>query len=503
MRSPTPLRAPLLALLLVTGCGDAREALDGGALDAMVKEASATDDASRLSSDAPVPVEASVVPDVPMAHPDVAFDAPTTVTIDVPMDAPRDVPRDLPPDASRDAGVDASVRPGDPARPFGAHTQSYPPGTLAPTQSPAALDRATAALYDRWKAAHVVARCGAGRYLVDTDGDTTGATVSEAHGWGMVITVLMAGHDPAAHTVFDGMVRYYQDHPSSIDPALMAWAQGRDCRNVSGSDAATDGDLDIAYALLLADRQWGSRGALDYAALARRMMAAILRREVHPTARTLLVGDWAQGDAQADGTRLSDYAIDHLRAFRRASGDAAWDVVIRRSYEVIAQLQTGYSRDAAGTVTGLVPDFAVGMVARDARPAPARWLEGPNDGAYSWNSCRTPWRLATDYLVSGETRARDAVRPMAGWSRRVSGMRPASIASGYSLRGERLGGTDPGEMAFIAPFAVAAMTDPTQQAWLDALWSHLVATPYGGSRYFGNSIRLLSMIVVSGNWWAP
>jgi hypothetical protein len=58
-------------------------------------------------------------------------------------------------------------------------------------------------------------------------------------------------------------------------------------------------------------------------------------------------------------------------------------------------------------------------------------------------------------------------------------------------------------MAFIAPFAVAAMTDPTQQAWLDALWSHLVATPYGGSRYFGNSIRLLSMIVVSGNWWAP
>ena len=30
-----------------------------------------------------------------------------------------------------------------------------------------------------------------------------------------------------------------------------------------GTDSAFDGDCDIAYALLLADAQWGSAGAID------------------------------------------------------------------------------------------------------------------------------------------------------------------------------------------------------------------------------------------------
>ena len=42
----------------------------------------------------------------------------------------------------------------------------------------------------------------------------------------------------------------------------MAWAQNQSCQNVSGPDSATDGDLDIAYALLLADRQWAINGAI-------------------------------------------------------------------------------------------------------------------------------------------------------------------------------------------------------------------------------------------------
>ena len=58
------------------------------------------------------------------------------------------------------------------------------------------------------------------------------------------------------------MYHYYLAHPSSIGPHLMAWQQsdnGKALVDPNGADSATDGDLDIAYALL-ADKIWGSSG---------------------------------------------------------------------------------------------------------------------------------------------------------------------------------------------------------------------------------------------------
>ena len=50
-------------------------------------------------------------------------------------------------------------------------------------------------------------------------------TVSEAHGYGMLIAVSMADYDSEAKDLFDGMVRYYLAHPSQIGSHLMAWQQ--------------------------------------------------------------------------------------------------------------------------------------------------------------------------------------------------------------------------------------------------------------------------------------
>jgi endoglucanase len=467
------------------------------------------------SDDAPTPIspDVSTVEDAaldvsaPDAQPlDVAAPDVTSPDVTPPLDvvSPRDVtpPRDVTAlDASRDASVDAPA--GTPTHPFGAHRTAYTAGAIAPTAPRARLDATTASFYDQWKARYLHRGCTANRAYVATLGDTSGATVSEAHGYGMLITVYMAGHDRDAQTNFDALVRFYQDHPSRYTPALLAWAQDATCRDIMGADSATDGDLDVAYALLLADRQWGSRGAIDYAALARRMIADILRGDVHPTASTLLTGDAAMTTADRDGTRLSDFMPDHLRAFATASGSARWTTVLDREYQLVATLQRDYTRSALGISTGLLPDFAVGMNAARPTPAPPRWLEGPDDGAYSWNACRTPWRLATDWLLHGDVRARTAVETMNTWVRRVTTERPDRIQSGYSLTGDRLAGTNTGELAFIAPFAVSATVDARNQAWLDALWT-AVATPSLASQpYFGNTIRLLSMIVVSGNAWAP
>jgi len=81
------------------------------------------------------------------------------------------------------------------------------------------------------------------------------------------------------------------------------------------------------------------------------------------------------------------------------------------------------------------------------------------------------------------------------------GGQPLDIRAGYTLAGNPLAGSDYVDMSFVAPFGVAAMVDRGNQAWLDALWGAIVDDDGGG--YYGDSIKLLSMLVMSGNWWAP
>lgn len=381
--------------------------------------------------------------------------------------------------------------------PFGTHGAYVTDGVIFPGGGASALDDATSSSYDQWKARYLEPACVPGQVRVKTTPATGPYTVSEGHGYGMVITAVMAGYDPDAQRIFDGLYGYYDGHPSSGDDGLMAWAQDADCNDVQGSDSATDGDLDIAYALLMADRQWGSDGDVDYRAEAQRIIASILASEVHASG-SVLIGDWAGGgDSHETGTRLSDLMPDHFKAFARASGEARWTDVADKSYAIIDYLQ---QNDAPAT--GLVPDFATGATGQAPSPAPANWLEADTDGAYSWNACRVPWRIASDYLVTGDPRAREAVRRLEAWARDTTGDDPASVRDGYQLDGTAIG-TAP-EIAFVAPLAVGAMIEPesgSNQAWLDALWSFVVDTDAGD--YYGDSIKLLSMIVLSGNWWTP
>ena len=49
-----------------------------------------------------------------------------------------------------------------------------------------------------------------------TGGDPVPVTVSEAHGYGMLIAVSMADYDSEAKDLFDGMVRYYLHTPARL-----------------------------------------------------------------------------------------------------------------------------------------------------------------------------------------------------------------------------------------------------------------------------------------------
>ncbi|WP_405851710.1 glycosyl hydrolase family 8 [Streptomyces sp. NBC_00090] len=385
--------------------------------------------------------------------------------------------------------------PGGPAVPFGSHLRPYTAGTLKPSGAQATIDQKVVEYYDKWKAAFVRQNCGNGWYqIISPDADHP--YVAEAQGYGMVIAATMAGADPDAKKIFDGLVKWKIDHPSSINPNLLAAEQDASCKSVNGGDGATDGDMDVAYGLLLADKQWGSAGAYDYKDLALKHIAAIKKDELNPTTKLLKLGDWtSSGDQYYYLSRTSDWMVDHFRAFRTATGDTAWDAVRSAHQTQISRLQSTY---ASGT--GLLPDFVIDTNTTP-RPATGQVLEDPNDGAYWWNACRTPWRIADDAVTSGDATSLAAARKLNGWIKTKTGGDPNKIAIGYKLNGTQISAGS--EAAFFAPFAVAAMTDPSSQAWLDALWNKMLATPVDTSSYFSASIQLQVMITASGNHWVP
>src|SRR3989440_482399 len=145
------------------------------------------------------------------------------------------------------------------SRPFPFHV-TYKTGVL-PSASAATRDAAVEKQYNSWKATYLVHGCASNEYYVSTKGDgdaPNNGTVSEAQGYGMNIVPLMAGYDANAKTEFDGLWQLVKDHRDS--QGMMQWKlDGTTCKYAdSGTpDGATDGDLDIGYGLILADKQWG------------------------------------------------------------------------------------------------------------------------------------------------------------------------------------------------------------------------------------------------------
>ncbi|WP_157282751.1 glycosyl hydrolase family 8 [Paenibacillus assamensis] len=398
---------------------------------------------------------------------------------------------------------------------------TYSNGIIKPSVSQSKLDQEVRRLYNEWKAKYVKAHpYKSGRYFVhyNQNGESTkdpldAVTVSEAHGYGMIATAYLAGHDADAKKIFDGMYRFYRDHPSTIHPDLMAWQQvdrnGAIITNPkNGGSSATDGDMDIAYALLLAEKQWGNNTGINYGAQAKKIINAIMLKDVNHTYYHLKLGNWVQDSdpKYGPGTRTSDFMLHHLKVFQTVTGDSRWNQVITTTHAARENLYYGYAAK-----TGLLPDFGTrnGQYYEPVKPIAGKpYLENiVGDGIYYYNAARIPWRIATDVILTGDTRSKFHLTTLNNWIRTEAKNNPANIhGGGFYLDGTKyMNSGTYYDLTFTAPFAVSAMTDnnTANKEWLDKLWTNITAQPTNQASYFGNTIRLLSVIVVSGNWWSP
>jgi endo-1,4-beta-D-glucanase Y len=373
---------------------------------------------------------------------------------------------------------------------------TYAPNSILPNhRTQAQLDDDVRAYYDYWKE-YYVAEAGTNangimmyRVVLGKDEPTRSTTVSEGQGYGMMIVPIMAGYDPAAQTIFDGMWAFVDAHRSEIDPRLMDWNVPSEEGNVS----AFDGDADIAFGLLLADKQWGSGGRVNYKAESETMIAGILESEIGPESHLPMLGDWVKlGQAQYTQfmPRSSDFMLVNFRAFRSATDDPVWDDVVFQSQILAADIQEKYSPE-----TGLMPDFIV-----DGAPAPANFLENVTDGSYNYNAGRVPWRLGADALLNDDALSRFLVQNISHWIEASAGGDPLKIRAGYELNGEPLPESDYFTTFFAAPMGVAAMSDPAQQEWLNSVYDSVYDKH---EDYYEDSINLLCMMVMSGNFWSP
>jgi endo-1,4-beta-D-glucanase Y len=384
------------------------------------------------------------------------------------------------------------------------------------------MDDSVKSFYKAWKKHYVLPSSRPGESYILFEGTRgTNICVSEGQGYGMVIVALMAGFDSSAQETYDCLYRWYKSHPTTTSPHLMAWTQTKDGNSLDGS-AATDGDMDIAYSLLLADAQWGRHSNIPYQQEAFAMIGAIRHQEINPQTYIVMEDNTSRPRSRDYfDMRSSDYMPDHLRAFRDATGDPFWDTVINNNYRVFRYLQNTYSPES-----GLVPDFIRNIrfspehltaaaetgpvLERDsddihifAQPVKPDYLESRYDGVYNFNACRVPWHIGADYLVSGDPRAAVFLSRINKWIQTTTKGNPDNISAGYNLAGEDLPHRYFEALCFICPFAVAAMSGPDNQEWLNKLWDYIQHFKLKDFDYYDNTIKMLDMIIMSGNYWTP
>ncbi|KAL4398996.1 O-glycosyl hydrolase [Malassezia pachydermatis] len=313
-------------------------------------------------------------------------------------------------------------------------------------------------------------------------------TCSEAHGYAMLIAVL---HGNQAD--FDGLLQFFLNFRN--ERGLMKWQVRMNSHSgqlyvaEDAEDCATDGDIDIATALFLAHRNWphGSQmfpaGAYQYEAA--NLSDALLAHCIHPHLNVPLLGDWCNMDDKDncrlyDSTRSSDFILSSFLLFHfkhpNPQSRARWQQVLESTLEVaLSQLNINKS--------GLIADFLVYDKRHGWHPAKGKHLESKHDGDMSWNACRTPWRLAHYYAVTGDQRILPLLQAMMNT---LSHCQFPSIPAGLRLRDGK-GLVDYSSRAFIAPAGYLAYVLGNSQGHMAAVRALDDEEP----EYFGDSIDLV------------
>jgi len=273
--------------------------------------------------------------------------------------------------------------------------------------------------------------------------------------------------------------------------------------------AATDADEDMAWALVMADKQWGSSGGLNYASLAKTQIQNIWNHEVY-SSKLAGPGDSWPGNLFND-VNVSYFAPAYYRVFKQVDTDSThnWDAVAQTVYDTIFCDQSGtmfcnvLNTSNKNTTNGLVPGWSTNT-------------GGMSSGGpyyYQYDACRTPFRIGIDWCLNGASAsgAPAALNPsraqqyVALTSSFFSGVGAANIVDGYNMDGTVNSGahtvSQGQSAAFIGPAGVGAMNSASNQAFLNAAYGLVKGDNlFVGGEYYESSWTVMSLLMMTGNF---
>lgn len=339
--------------------------------------------------------------------------------------------------------------------------------------------------YKIWKKAYLLGNKQQ-EFVKTNNKNSKDQTLSEAQGYGMLITVMAAQQGFGSQKTFNQLTRYYVRHQISSDNPLMAWRQNHKGIAMTSTKeektSATDGDLDIAYALILADERWGSKGEIKYNRLAKKLLTTIKKKEINPTTKLPKVGDWATGPKSATVVRTSDLMTAYFRKFASYTNDGSWTKVAQNSQIVLKKLSDQQE-------TGLMADFVTvtGSKLKTGKIG-AKEVASEHDNQYGFNACRVPWRVAYDYQIYHSQSSKQIARKMCRFFADQK-----QITAIYKLNGDPV--EDYTNAAFTTPVAYAAQVVANPE--LKVRYTKVLTGKMSTKDYYPATIQMATLLASS------
>jgi endo-1,4-beta-D-glucanase Y len=345
--------------------------------------------------------------------------------------------------------------------------------------------------YNRWKHTFVTSNgAGGGNNLRVQRPENSNDTVSEGIGYGMLIAANM--NDKA---LFDSLYAYWNAHLAT--GSLMNW-QINSGGGTQGSGSATDADEDVAFALLLASKQWGG----TYKASATTMMGDIWTHDVQSTGTgtiPIINGGSSYAGSGSALTNPSYFAPAYYRVFATIDTGHAWASVVTNVYTYIANIMSH------GSANGVVPAWC------QTNCTVAGGTGNPNNNDYQYDAHRVPWRIGIDACWNGAAQAKTYVSAVTTFFQGAVGTGSAGPGLGnlvdiYATNGTPVDTTH-NSMSLIGTMGVgamaagnAALAQRVYQFLLDASYSPDPVGAVTAYTYYNATVGLLTALTLSGNF---
>jgi len=350
--------------------------------------------------------------------------------------------------------------------------------TNLPTGGTYGTSQAAADAYTAWKSTYT-STCGGGN-RVFFGPDHSDQTVSEGIAYGMLLSVYAA--DKA---MFDGLWTTYK---ANLDGnGLMNWTISG-CSGAVASGGATDADVDVAMALIIAAEQWSSTAGNTYTADAKSMITKIKQYELGTDGSTLNGDTWGNTNTCRNPSYFSPaYYTEFAKV--DANNATFWNTTAINATNTIL---TANRNSTSGLVSNWCDNSGTENSCGNT---------GSGASGYGADACRNPWRMAVDYLwhgASASTVAKDINAKLTTFVNGNEGQMKGPLTT-RSVSNPSSGSYINGS---YTTFALPPMTSTAAQASLNKCYSN-VASLSNTDQYFNSTIRCISLFVLTGNFWAP